>query len=528
MADSSEHRRNIIRDNVRKMISMGAEPDEVTTYVSFEGQTLPNLSVRSLFQEAVQQHPEQQPGQRLGPTFTLPGSKLREREQRLLTVPETPGDLGSLGAAVGLTVASEFFPPAGPAAITRLANFGREALKQTTGGTIGFTVGDLIEKKARGEQIDAESLIDTGKGALETAMLVAGTATATRGLGEVFAFLRGAGADKTAKRAGKFARETLFENRPLPARAGELAPRSAGGKLDRASQRLSVTARTFAKQQGQKVAQFLETQLTGMSGKPSIVEPTNIVEKAAVVIRNASGRQAQRFGEGVGRNFENAEIWLNQFFSPANSNLMKQIRDGNTDLFNDMKAAWFQSAMRATQDNSIKNAGVMLFNGAEFRAWFEGNRKLIKDIFGDAQEDVMDGFTAYMKFASPTAKRAFADAQLADAAPMATDAALATTGAAFLGPLGAIVPFGTEGVLGAMSWALSRPGNPIYQAFTEATVGLKARGARIIGQGLAVERGLRFRGGEPINRRIKGSRLPMREERTTDPRFVPPVFKGLP
>jgi len=141
---------------------------------------------------------------------------------------------------------------------------------------------------------------------------------------------------------------------------------------------------------------------------------------------------------------------------------------------------------------------------------------------------VMDGFTAYMKFSSPTAKRAFADAQLADAAPMATDAALLAGGTKFLGPLGGLVPFGTEGVLGGLSWALSRPGNPIYQAFTEATSGLKMRGARIIGQGLAVERGLRFRGGEPINRRIKGARLPLREERTTDPRFIPPVFKGLP
>jgi hypothetical protein len=533
MAEGSEKRRNIIRDNVRKMISMGATVDEINTYVDFEAIKLPGLTVGELFRKGQMAHPETLPSQQLGSEVNLPLSQLREQEQRTLTVPEEkPGGLANMLAGAGLILGSELVPPAAPLVAAnrlRLGAFAREAGKQATGAGVGFTVGDLVEKKARGESLDLENLGETGVSALKAAALAASTAAATRGLGEVLAFFRGGAPDEVAKKGLEFAQKTKFEGRKLPARAAEFAPRSAGGKLDRSTQALSVSGRAFAKQQGQKVAQFLETQLVQLSGRPSIIEPTNIVPAAARLVAQSSGKSAQKFGQGVGKDFENAGIWLDQFFAPENSNLLKQLRDGAPEVFADLKAAWYQRALREAQDKSVKNAPHMLFNGNEFRAWFEGNRKLFRDVFSPEDEAVMDGFSAYLKFASPTAKRAFADANtIAQAVPVATDVSLASGGAFFLGPLGAALPGATEGVLGGLSFALSRPGNPIYKMFTEAVVGQKARAGRVLGQALVEERGLRFADRRPANVRIPGAPLPQRERRPTDPRFVPPTFKGLP
>lgn len=483
-----ERRINVVRQNIQSMIAQDATDDDIAMMISVAKQRIPGLKASDVvdpnqvrFVRAFKQF--QQPAPQAKSAAEL-GANLATLGMMVAPIP------GSRAAALAMRA-----PAIGAGRVMPLL---RETGRVAAGAGIGSAVGETFGPREAGEGI--------GGGVARTATRTAEAAlfnAAFRGLGEVYGFIRGAPPTALQRQGQEFAQRTKFEGRKLPARAETFAQSTIAGRLGRAIQH-TKTGQIFAQQQGQKVTRFINQQLENFGGRKLFVSASNAVQELTPVLRDAELRTIRK-----GIKTETPELLLDALFSPKHINILNRVKKANPAAFEQAKVSWLHNALESRKA-SVSGETFPLFEGNAIRTWFEGERALIQKVFGPEQTTVLDNFTAYLAFASPTAKRAFTDAsRLKDLIPEAVG--VGAVGGMFGPGAGLTLLGGVEGASAALSVLLSRPGNSVYRLFSEAAplrgLGLTAgaqRGLRLGAQAAA------FRGIQPI---------PEAEDRGGDPRF---------
>lgn len=466
MAATREEKIDAAKSDIRALITAGEDDSVIGTYIRYAQSRIEGLEPSEIYNPAqaevvrnfrrlasFETGPPQPPG-----AATL-GADLATIGMLAATGPGA-GAARMAGPRLGRLFQGMISPARGAGAARALAT---ESAAVGGAAGAGSLIGETIGRREEGEGLGpgiGRTIERAGEAALFNA--------AFRALPEVFRFIRGTPPSPLQKKAKKFATGKKFEGRPVILRPETGAERTIAGRLGRAVQHTKA-GQLFAQQQGMKIARFVNDELTKLTGARLFASPSNAVANVAPRLSRFGGANAQKFAGGVGLNFENAGIWLEQFFSPANIKLINKLRKADPRAFEQAKTAWLHSALESRQAK-VSGETFPLFEGNAIRTWFEGERKFIRQAFGPQQEQVLDNFTAYLQFASPTAKRAFENtAKLKDLVPEALGVAAAT---GIGGPGAGLSFFGAVEVAAAgLSVALSRPvpvvGNSIYRLFAQ-------------------------------------------------------------
>ena len=477
----------------------------------------------ALSTESPAQHPEMMPGQQQWQdprlATNLPLAKLREQEQRMLSPvqPPDPDALGDLGAGVAA---------AGTAAATGGLSVPLQVGATTLATVLGSVAGDTAVRASREGPMTKQEWGEIAGNAGWRGALNATFDVATRGLARMFGFLRGAKPTVRQKTAMQHAAATKVAETgfKLPLSAEDVAERTVGARIARVVRRFTVTGAVRAQQQGRVVARYMDQHLRTLKQNPqgAVKDPSNVVDYVAdwAAKHMPNSRLALGVGE-EGAGFDTAENYIRQLFNPKNASALQRMQRTSPELFDDATAAWLTDAIKRHETEEL-TGGFMTVNGANFRHWFEENLDLIREVFSPEQVRAWDGFTAYMAFATALAKRGF---------PVddAVETAATASGAPALGGLLALAGVdpllggaGAEGAGTVLGWALSKPGNPIFQLFTQPfsdTAPAFAEGVRMardVAQGVVQS--------EPWVAKPRGQGRVKREPRPGDIRYTAPSF----
>ena len=509
-----------IKERMRVMAQQGASEDQQVAFVEDQLRQLQGTSPKKpggpvfTLKERLPQHPERLGSQQTGPEFALPLAKLREQEQLLLKAPphlgrNVPAIASGLGA-VGVSLAG----PPGLAAQIGLSSFGAGA---------GQIIGDVLREKSRGN--DVGSLTDMleiggeGAGAAAKNALFVG---ALGGAAKLFGFFRGAGPTATQQKGIEFAKNApKVSGFKLPAIPEAFAERTAGAFMKRILNK-TVLGSQQLRQQGMKVARFIEEEALALSGAPwkNIDDAVQAVSNSLKrIVTSSASESMQRFARGVGEKagFENPGIFIEQLFTKTNIPLLKSLKRNDPKAFDDALSAFMQRGMNEARELDVSGQGHILFEGNKFRTFFEQRASVLKEVIPPETLQAWDSFTAYVAFASAHAKLPFqSGSKASDLMVQGAELAAPITAATFAGPFGVAGVGAGEAIIGAMSWALSKPGTGVYELFTQG-VGQTAKQA-----GTAALRAGQFGIQAGPGFRTPGSPQPQRLPKQSDPRFTPP------